>query len=69
MVQVERGPIERIGVWASIAGLGDMLDGASKLINMWAPPEPGAPAINLRTEVGSMMLGCGFGPGSARRAQ
>jgi hypothetical protein len=59
----DRGPIEKIQVSASIFGLGDMLDAAGTLINMWSPPEPGATPIDLRNLIAVTLVQEGFGPG------
>ena len=60
---VDRGPIEKIHVSASLADLGDMLDAASKLVDMWVPREPGAPPADLRAIVSVGLIQEGFGPG------
>ncbi|KIG13789.1 hypothetical protein DB30_07635 [Enhygromyxa salina] len=60
---VKRGPIEKIEVSASVTEIGDMLDAGSKLLNMWSPPEPGAPPIELRNLVAVSLIQEGFGPG------
>lgn len=57
------GPIQKIQVTASITGVGDMLDAGGKLINMWDPPEPGAPPVDLRSLVAVSLIQQGFGPG------
>ncbi|PRP93254.1 hypothetical protein ENSA5_43490 [Enhygromyxa salina] len=60
---VEREPIEKIEIAGSVTGVGDMLDAGAKLLNMWSPPEPGAPPIDLRSFIGVMLIQEGFGPG------
>jgi hypothetical protein len=58
-----QGPIQKIQVTASVTGVGDMLDAGSKLINMWVPPEPGAPPVDLRNLAAVGLIQSGFGPG------
>jgi hypothetical protein len=58
---VARSDIQKIQVTASITGVGDMLDAGSQLINMWVPPEPGAPPINLRSQLDVFLVQSGFG--------
>jgi hypothetical protein len=60
---VVQGPIQKIQVTASVTGVGDMLDAGSKLINMWVPPEPGAPPVDLRNLAAVGLIQSGFGPG------
>jgi hypothetical protein len=60
---VAQGPIQKIQVTASITGVGDMLDAGSQLLNMWVPPEPGAPPMNLRSQLDVMLVQSGFGTG------
>jgi hypothetical protein len=60
---VVRGQIQKIQVTASITGVGDMLDAGGTLINMWDPPEPGAPPVNLRSLIAVTLIQQGFGPG------
>lgn len=60
---VVHGPIQKIQVNASITGIGDMLDAGGKLINMWSPPEPGAPPVDLRSLLAVTLIQEGFGPG------
>ncbi|PRQ05468.1 hypothetical protein [Enhygromyxa salina] len=60
---VKRGPVEKIEVSGSISEFGDMLDAGSKLLNMWSPPEPGAPPVELRNLVAVTLIQEGFGPG------
>lgn len=60
---IPRGPIEKIHVSASAVEVGDMLDAASKLVNMWSPPEPGATPVDLRSFIAVMLVQQGFGPG------
>jgi hypothetical protein len=55
--------IEKIELAASVVGVGDMLDAAGQLLNMWVPPEPGAPPINLRSFLEVSLVQQGFGPG------
>jgi hypothetical protein len=57
------GQIQKIQVTASITGIGDMLDAGGKLINMWVPPEPGAPPVDLRSLLAVSLIQEGFGPG------
>jgi uncharacterized membrane protein len=57
------GPIEKTEVSGSITQIGDMLDAGSQLINMWSPPEPGAPPVELRNLVAVTLIQEGFGPG------
>lgn len=61
--EVARGHIEKIELSASVTGIGDMLDAGSKLLNMWNPPEPGAPPVDLRNFVSVGLIQEGFGPG------
>lgn len=58
-----RPPVETIDLSGNLSGVGDMLDAGSKLFNMWSPPEPGAPAINLRDFISLTLIQEGFGPG------
>lgn len=60
---VVHGPIQKIQVTGSITGIGDMLDAGGKLINMWDPPEPGAPPVDLRSLMAVSLIQEGFGPG------
>lgn len=60
---VVHGQIQKIQVTGSITGVGDMLDAGGQLINMWDPPEPGAPPVNLRTLLEVTLIQEGFGPG------
>ncbi len=55
--------IEKIEISGSVVGVGDMLDAGGKLLLMWAPPEPGAPPINLRSLLDVGLVQEGFGPG------
>jgi hypothetical protein len=57
------GPIQKIQVTGSITAVGDMLDAGGKLINMWEPPEPGAPPVDLRSLLDVTLIQQGFGPG------
>jgi hypothetical protein len=57
------GDIQKIQVTASITGVGDMLDAGDKLFNMWVPPEPGAPPVNLRSQLEVLLVQSGFGTG------
>lgn len=59
----ERGPIAKIQLHGSASGLADMLAAGSKLITTWSPPEPGAPAVDLRSLVAMTLIQQGFGPG------
>lgn len=61
--QVERRPVEKIEINGSLVAAGDMLDAASQIANMWSPPEPGMPAVNLRDFISLMLIQEGFGPG------
>lgn len=58
-----RGSIQKIQVTASVTGIRDMLDAGSKLINMWVPPEPGAPPVDLHNLLAVSLVQEGFGPG------
>ena len=58
-----RGPIEKIEVHGSVSGIADMLAAGTRLIAIWAPPEPGSPAMDLRALVSMSLIQQGFGPG------
>ncbi|MFV8751653.1 hypothetical protein ACNOYE_14000 [Nannocystaceae bacterium ST9] len=58
-----RGPVEKIQLHGSASGIADMLAAGTKLIEIWNPPEPGSPAIDLRTLVSMTLIQQGFGPG------
>lgn len=55
--------IQKIQLSGSIVGVGDMLDAGGQLLNMWVPPEPGAPPIDLRSFLEVSLVQEGFGPG------
>src|SRR5690606_11234669 len=44
-----RTDLQKTRMSGSVVGVADMLDAARKLITMWSPPEPGAPAVNLQS--------------------
>jgi hypothetical protein len=58
-----RGPIAKIHLDGSISGVGDMMAATTKLINTWDPPEPGSPAVDVRSLVSMALIQQGFGPG------
>ncbi len=60
---IPRGPIDKIQLHGSASGIGDMLAAGTKLVTSWMPPEPGSPAIDLRTLVSMTLIQQGFGPG------
>ncbi|NVB39616.1 hypothetical protein G6O69_17370 [Pseudenhygromyxa sp. WMMC2535] len=60
---VQRPPVEMLQTSGSLSGLGDILDGASQLMNIWSPPDPGMPAINLTDLVSVSLIQAGFAPG------
>lgn len=60
---IPRTDLQKIQISGSVFGLEDMLDAASKLITMWDPPEPGAPAIDLVSALEVGLVQQGFGPG------
>lgn len=61
--EVPRGSIEKIQLHGSISGVGDMMTALTTLISTWQPPEPGSPAIDVRTLVSMGLIQQGFGPG------
>src|SRR5690606_18913620 len=58
-----RTDLQKIRMSGSVVGVADMLDAAGKLITMWSPPEPGAPAANLQSMLVRLLGQEGFGPG------
>ncbi|MFO7564154.1 MAG: hypothetical protein R6X02_16025 [Enhygromyxa sp.] len=58
-----RTDLQKIHFAGSVVGVSDMLAAASKLITMWSPPEPGAPAVNLESLLEVVLVQQGFGPG------